>query len=216
VTQKTEDNWVKNPETDKYEHIEFLAYEYKDEQGTHSGQQLVQTQTRLSKPHKPYVVYNARGANRDESFYQLGNWRETDPQFMSGRHMMYPTTTPTQPLEIAAVPQTEEIAATPHIEMEEIAATVNTPAPPTENRTTNGNRALSGVHPRYSMGDRQVRTLSGQIYELRNRQRRRSSIHYPLSQVALCLSYFNGPKVDAWARQHRLWLSSATSKMASL
>src|SRR5882757_4380069 len=29
--------WVNNPETDKYEHVEFLAYEYKDENGTHSG-----------------------------------------------------------------------------------------------------------------------------------------------------------------------------------
>jgi len=34
--------------------------------------------------------------------------------------MMYPTTTPTQPLEIAATPhvEMEEIAATPNVEME--------------------------------------------------------------------------------------------------
>jgi len=70
--------------------------------------------------------------------------------------MMYPTTVPTpQPLEIAATAlQIEEIATTPHIEMEEIAATVMAPMAPAENRTINGNRSLSGVPPPIFNGDR--------------------------------------------------------------
>ena len=30
----------------------------------------------------------------------------------------------------------------------------------------------------------------------------------PYLKVALCLSYLSGPKVDAWARQHCLWLKN--------
>jgi len=123
--------------------------------------------------------------------------------------MMYPTTAPTQPLEIAATPhdEMEEIAATPHVEMEEIAATVTTPAPPAENRTANGNRSLSGVPPPIFNGDRDKSEHfldKFMSYEIINGDARQFTI--PYLKVALCLSYFNGPKVDAWARQHRLWL----------
>jgi len=41
-------------------------------------------------------------------------------------------------------------------------------------------------------------------YEIVNGDARQFTI--PYLKVALCLSYFTGPKVDAWARQHRLWL----------
>jgi len=122
---------------------------------------------------------------------------------------MYPTTTPTQPLEIAATPhiEMEEIAATPHIEMEEIAATVTAPAPPTENRTANGNRSLSGVPPPMFNGDRdQSEHFLDKFmsYEIVNGDARQFTV--PYLKTALCLLYFNGPKVDAWARQQRLWL----------
>jgi len=143
----------------------------------------------------------------DEGFYQLGWWQETDPQFQSRRHMMYPTTTPTQPLELAAAPQIEEIAATPHVEMEEIAATVTAPAPPAENKTTNGNRSLSGVPPPIFNGDRDKSEHfldKFMSYEIVNGDARQFTV--PYLKTALCLSYFNRPKVDAWARQQRLWL----------
>jgi len=43
-------------------------------------------------------------------------------------------------------------------------------------------------------------------YEIVNGDARQFTI--PYLKVALCLSYLNGPKVDAWARQHRLWLKN--------
>jgi len=60
--------------------------------------------------------------------------------------MMYPPTATPLPLEIAAAP---------HVEMEEVAATVTAPTPPTETRPANGNRALSGVPPPIFNGDRE-------------------------------------------------------------
>jgi len=66
----------------------------------------------------------------NENFFQLGHWKEMDPQFQSGQHMMYPPTTST--------PQPLEIATTPHIEMEEVAATVTAPKPPTKTKPANG------------------------------------------------------------------------------
>src|SRR5712675_1450062 len=113
--------------------------------------------------------------------------------------MMYPPT--------AAAPQPLEIAAAPHIEMEEVAATVTAPAPPAETKLANGNRALSGVPPPIFNRDREKSEhfLDKFIsYEIINGDARQFTI--PYLKVALCLSYFNGPKVDAWARQQRLWL----------
>src|SRR5712675_2320193 len=113
--------------------------------------------------------------------------------------MMYPPT--------AAAPQPLEIAAAPHIEMEEVAATVTAPAPPAETKLANGNRALSGVPPPIFNGDREKSEHfldKFMSYEIVNGDARQFTI--PYLKVALCLSYLNGPKVDAWARQHRLWL----------
>jgi len=61
--------------------------------------------------------------------------------------MMYPPATTT--------PQPLEIATTPHIEMEEVTATVTAPAPPAETKLANGNRALSGVPPPIFNRDRE-------------------------------------------------------------
>ena len=67
----------------------------------------------------------------NDNFFQLGHWKETNPQFESRRHMMYPPTV-TTPLPL-------EIAAAPHIEMEEVAATVTAPTPSAETKPANGN-----------------------------------------------------------------------------
>src|SRR5882672_2127626 len=102
-----------------------------------------------------------------------------------------------------------EIAATPHIEMEEVAATVTAPAPPAKTKPANGNRALSGVPPPIFNGDREKSEHfldKFMSYEIVNGDARQFTI--PYLKVALCLSYLNGPKVDAWARQHRLWLKN--------
>src|SRR5712672_1944968 len=115
--------------------------------------------------------------------------------------MMYPPATTT--------PQPLEIAATPHIEMEEVAATVTVPVPPAETKLANGNRALSGVPPPIFNGDREKSEHfldKFMSYEIVNRDARQFTI--PYLKVVLCLSYLNGPKVDAWARQHHLWLKN--------
>src|SRR5712672_2867312 len=115
--------------------------------------------------------------------------------------MMYPPATTT--------PQPLEIAATPHIEMEEVAATVTVPVPPAETKLANGNRALSGVPPPIFNGDREKSEHfldKFMSYEIVNGDARQFTI--PYLKVALCLSYLNGPKVDAWARQHHLWLKN--------
>jgi len=130
----------------------------------------------------------------NDNFFQLGHWKETDPQYESGRHMMYPPT--------ATTPQPLEIAATPHIEMEEVAATVTAPAPPAKTKPANGNRALSGVLPPIFNGDREKSEHfldKFMSYEIVNRDARQFTI--PYLKVALCLSYLNGPKVDAWVRR---------------
>jgi len=137
----------------------------------------------------------------NDNFFQLGHWKETDPQYESGRHMMYPPTTPT-PLPL-------EITTTPQIEMEEVAATVTAPAPPAKTKPANGNRALSGVPPPIFNGDREKSEHfldKFMSYEIVNGDAHQFTI--PYLKVALCLSYLNGPKVDAWARQHRLWLKN--------
>src|SRR5712671_1307727 len=199
----TEDRgyWIKNPDTNKYVHVEFLAYEYikKEDQTRHTGhswfllKQDIADVTNLN-------WYTTLGEQiKNDNFFQLEHWKETDPQFQSGRHMMYPPT--------AATPQPLEITTTPHIEMEEVAATVTAPAPPAETRTANGNRSLSGVPPPIFNGDRDKSEHfldKFMSYEIVNGDPRQFTI--PYLKVVLCLSYFNGPKVDAWARQHRLWL----------
>jgi len=113
--------------------------------------------------------------------------------------MMYPPATST--------PQALEIAATPHIEMEEVATTVTAPMPPTETKPANGSQALSGVPPPIFNGDREKSEHfldKFMSYEIINGDARQFTI--PYLKVVLCLSYFNGPKVDAWARQQCLWL----------
>jgi len=82
--------WIKNPETDKYEHIEFLAYEYKDENGTHSGHSWFRLKQDTANPTNLTWYTTLAEQIEDEGFYQLGHWKETDPQFSSGKHMMYP------------------------------------------------------------------------------------------------------------------------------
>jgi len=115
--------------------------------------------------------------------------------------MMYPPTT--------IAPQPLEIAATPHIKMEEVATTVTAPAPPAETKPANGSRALSGVPPPIFNRDREKSEHfldKFMSYEIVNGDARQFTI--PYLKVALCLSYLNGPKVDAWARQHCLWLKN--------
>jgi len=94
-------------------------------------------------------------------------------------------------------PPTLEIAAAPHVVMEEVAATVTTPTPPTESKPANGNRALSGVPPPMFNGDRDKSEHfldKFTSYEIVNGDARQFTT--PYLKVALCLSYFNGPKVD--------------------
>src|SRR5712671_5908168 len=115
--------------------------------------------------------------------------------------MMYPPTI-TSPLPL-------EIAATPQIEMEEVAATVTAPALPAETKPANGNHALSGVPPPIFNGDREKSEHfldKFMSYEIVNGDARQFTI--PYLKVALCLLYLNRPKVDAWARQQRLWLKN--------
>jgi len=114
---------------------------------------------------------------------------------------MYPPT--------AAAPQLLEIAAAPHIKMEEVTATVTAPVPPAETKLANGNHALSGVPPPIFNRDREKSEHfldKFMSYEIVNGDARQFTI--PYLKVVLCLSYLNGPKVDAWARQHRLWLKN--------
>jgi len=89
---------------------------------------------------------------------------------------------------------------------EHIGATVT--APNDANRANgHNNRALSGVPPPMFNGDRdKSETFLDKFtsYELVNGDSRQFTT--PFLKVALCLSYFNGPKVDAWARHQWSWL----------
>ena len=105
------------------------------------------------------------------------------------------------PMEIAAAPAAEPSSSA------SIAATItNNPAPPSEPRT-NGNRSLSGVPPPIFNGDREhseafLDKFLG--YELANMDAKQFTV--PALKTALCLTYLNGVKIDAWARQKRKWL----------
>jgi len=90
---------------------------------------------------------------------------------------------------------------------EQIGATVTAPVNPTDKANGHSNRALSGVPPPMFNGDRdKSETFMDKFtsYELVNGDSKQFTT--PFLKVALCLSYFNGPKVDAWARQKRSWL----------
>jgi len=194
--------WIKNPNTNKYVHVEFLTYEYiKKEDWTHyTGHSWFLLKQDTADPTNLNWYTTLSEQIENDNFFQLGHWKETDPQFQSGCHMMYPP---------AATPQLLEIATTPHIEMEEVTATVTAPAPPAETKLANGNQALSGVPPPIFNGDREKSEhfLDKFIsYKIINGDARQFTI--PYLKVALCLSYLNGPKIDAWARQQRLWLKN--------
>jgi len=89
---------------------------------------------------------------------------------------------------------------------EQIGATVTAPADVTRANGHN-NWALSGVPPPMFNGNRdKSETFFDKFtsYKLVNGDAKQFTT--PFLKVALCLSYFNGPKVDAWARQKWSWL----------
>jgi len=103
----------------------------------------------------------------------------------------------------------EKVGVTAGIVTEEVTATVTAPTPPTETKLANGNWALSGVPPLIFNGDREKSKHfldKFMSYEIVNGDAHQFTI--PYLKVALCLSYLNGPKVDAWARQQHLWLKN--------
>ena len=105
------------------------------------------------------------------------------------------------PLEIAVAPQIEMSGS------EQIGATATAPANSTDRANGHANQALSGVPPPMFNGDRdKSETFLDKFtsYELVNGDSKQFTT--PFLKVALCLSYFNGPKVDAWARHQRSWL----------
>ena len=88
-----------------------------------------------------------------------------------------------------------------------IRATATAPANPTDKAYGHNNRALSRVPPPMFNGDRdKSETFMDKFisYELVNGDAKQFTTLF--LKVALCLSYFNGPKVDAWARQKQSWL----------
>ena len=103
--QEDQGYWIKNPNTDKYVHVEFLAYEYISEDRTchtrHSWFLLKQDTADVTNLNW-YTTIGEQIEN--DNFFQLGHWKETDPRFESGRHMMYPPNVTPLPLEIAAAP----------------------------------------------------------------------------------------------------------------
>src|SRR5712672_1571484 len=194
--------WIKNHLVEKRTAVEFLAYQYKDEaQYTHTGNSWFHLHRQEEFTEDAYMTRLSDQIDNDNDF-GLRHWSETDTQYSDTRHMMHaPLTTPT-PLSIAATAPMDTSG------LEYIGATMSTPAPPPANPPSNGgNRALSGVPPPIFNGDRDKSELfldKFMSYEIVNGDARQFTI--PYLKVALCLSYFNGPKVDAWARQHRLWL----------
>jgi len=138
----------------------------------------------------------------NENGYSLGHWKETDINYEAGCHMMFPPPT----LEIAAAPmEVEEIAAAPRTER--VATTTSSAPPPQTNQLNGASRALSGVPPPIFNGDRDKSELfldKFTSYKIVNGDVKQFTT--PYLKVALCLSYFNGPKVDAWARHKRQWL----------
>jgi len=111
----------------------------------------------------------------------------------------------------------EEIAATPHVEMEEIAATLQHPRRQPKTEWPNGNRSLSGVPPNIQRDRDKSEHFLDKFNELtKSSMEMPANLTIPYLKVALCLSYFNGPKVDAWARQHpSMAETTPTNKTAS-
>ena len=108
---------------------------------------------------------------------------------------MYPADT----MEIAAAPSGSE----------QISATVTTGDTPKNPDANGASKALSGVPPPVFNGDREksenfLDRFTG--YELANIEAKQFRI--PFLKTALCLSYINGPKVDAWAKAKRAWLKA--------
>ena len=189
--------WVKDPtQEERHIAIEFLTYGFKDKnkaiQKGHAWFLLIQN----SQDPKDLLWYT-RAANRiaKENHLGLGHYRENDSKFSKGQHITLP------PLEIAMTPQIETS------ESELIGATTTTPANHTDKANGHSNRALSGVPPPMFNGDRdKSETFMDKFtsYELVNGDSKQFTT--PFLKVALCLSYFNGPKVDTWVRQKRSWL----------
>jgi len=185
--------WIKNPDTNKYVHIKFLTYEYikKEDQTRHTGHSWFLLKQDTADPTNLNWYTTLSEQIENDNFFQLGHWKETDPQFQSGRHMMYPPANPT--------PQPLEIAATPHIEMEEVAATVTAPVPPTETKLANDNRALSGVPPPIFNGDREKSEhFLDTFMSYGDCQWRCLTVHHPLSKSGTL------PLIPQWTQGRRL------------
>jgi len=187
---------VKDPtQEDRHVAIEFIAYGFEDEnKNIHKGHAWFLL-TQNSQDPKDLLWYT-RVTDRiaKENHLGLRHYRENDSKFSKGQHIILP------PLEIAATPQIKMSGS------EMIGATVTAP---TNTNKANGhsNWALSGVPPPMYNGDRdKSETFMDKFtsYELVNGDSKQFTT--PFLKVALCLSYFNGPKVDTWARQKRSWL----------
>ena len=103
-------------------------------------------------------------------------------------------------------PAPAEISATPALEAEMSATITHTPAQPSGERN-GSSKSLSGVPPPVFNGDRDkseafLDKFLG--YELANIDAKQFTV--PALKTALCLTYLNGVKVDAWARMKRKWL----------
>jgi len=188
---------VKDPaQEERHVAIKFIAYGFEDEnKAIHKGHAWFLL-TQNSQDPKDLLWY-ARVTDRiaKENHLGLGHYRENDSKFSEGQHITLP------PLEITMAPQIKMSGS------EAIGATVTAPANPTDKANGHSNRALSRVPPPMFNRDRdKLETFMDKFtsYELVNGDSKQFTT--PFLKVALCLSYFNGPKVDAWARQKQSWL----------
>jgi len=187
---------VKDPAQDeRHITIEFIAYGFEDEnRAIHKGHAWFLLTQNSQNPKDLLWYTRVTDQIAKENHLGLGHYRENDSKFSEGQHITLP------PLEIAAAPQIEMSGS------EAIGATVTAPAN-TDRANGHNNRALSGVPPPMFNRDRdKSETFMDKFtsYELVNGDSKQFTT--PFLKVALCLSYFNGPKVDAWARQKRSWL----------
>jgi len=188
---------VKDPtQEERHVAVEFIAYGFEDEEkAIHKGHTWFLLTQNSQDPADLHWYTRATDRIAKENHLGLGHYRENDSKFSEGQNTTLP------PLEIAVAPQIEMSGS------EAIGATVTTPTNPTEKANGHSIRALSGVPPPMFNRDRdKSETFLDKFtsYELVNRDSKQFTT--PFLKVALCLSYFNGPKVDAWARQKRSWL----------
>jgi len=188
---------VKDPsQEERHIAVEFVTYRFEDEhKAIHKGHAWFLLTQNSNNPKD--LLWYTRVTDRitKENHLGLRHYKESDSKFSEGQHVTLP------PLAIAVAPQIEMSGS------EQIGATVTTPTNPPDQANGHNNRALSGVPPPMFNRDRdKSETFMDKFtsYKLVNGDSKQFTT--PFLKVALCLSYFNGPKVDAWARQKRSWL----------